>query len=267
MGLVINDTSVLGKSCEVIKPSYSRIGWNQKATLFTASDSLAGFSASNLLTSTTYQYWTSTSNNPVLTIDVNGPVSFVGIAAHNLKNLGAVTVECFVSDWVQVGFYTPSTSEAIAFLFDEVDASQVRITFNCSAPVSVAVLLVGDTLVIPSDLEKGFVPPKLMADTVVSNNKTNGGQNVGFRVVRTTRPMQASWRFTKLDWWVSTFIHFVEHTETVDNSFFFIPNPKFQPDDVYFAMITDKSIRPSLKSRDKQFLPTQITAECYLNEA
>lgn len=107
MGLVINDTSVLGKSCEVIKPSYSRIGWNNKATAFVASDSAADFPASNLLESTTYQKWTSTSNNPVLTANVSGSVSFVGIAAHNLKNAGSVKAEYFDGAWNDIGMASP----------------------------------------------------------------------------------------------------------------------------------------------------------------
>lgn len=264
MGLVINDTSVLGKNCEAIKPSYSRIGWNNKATLFVASDSAAGFPASNLLESTTYQKWTSTSNNPVLTATVSGSISFVGIAAHNLKNAGSVKAEYFNGAWNDIGIAYPDSGEAIAFLFDEVAATQVRFTFDCDKPVSIAIMLIGDTLVIPADLDKGFIPPKLMSDTVFSNNRTNGGQNVGSRVVRTIRPTQAKWSLTTLSWWRDTFIHFVEYTETVDNSFFLIPNPKFQPDDVYFVMLNE-NIRPDMGSRNAQFLPTKITGECYFN--
>lgn len=264
MSLVITQNLVLGsKDCPLIRPYYSRIGWNNKTIGITASSEMVDFEADNALTQSTYDYWIPSSMPAIAEITLSGSVSFIGISASTIAdNNVAVKAEYFDGvDYQLIGEVLPADNRAVIFIFDEVSASKVRLTFTGSNAPQIGVIQAGDILTIPANLESGFVDLFLNKNVVMDNNISENGHVLGRKVVRTSLTGSAEWKMTEYDWVAKYYLPFMDYAEI--NAYWFVPNPQLSPDRSYYCW-SNESLSRGIGNRNRQFLPITINMEAYL---
>jgi hypothetical protein len=262
MGAVITQNLVLSlKDCQVEKPYWSKICWNNKTDSITPSSETVDFEADLALAQNTYQYWLPTAMPATAEITLTGSISFVGIAAHNLADTQtAVKLEYFDGvGYKLIGETFPGDNRAVVFIFDEISASKIRLTFTGSTPPQIGVIQAGDVITMQSNLEPGFVDMRLNRNVTYDDNLSENGHVLGRRIVRTSLMGNPGWKFLRFEWVAKYFYPFMLYSDV--NAFFFIPSPQFIPDSAYYCWAKGP-IRPT--SRNKQFLPIKMSLEAYL---
>jgi hypothetical protein len=155
-------------------------------------------------TGTTFDHWQATpngSNQVALMLDFGSAqsVSFVGIASHNLSDIGAsVKIDSSnagtAGTWTpRSGTTTPSDNQAIGFYFSSVSARYWRVWItNATDDVSIAVAVFGTPITLEQRIYANYVPPITPTNVELQSNVSEGGHLLGASVTRQGSSAQAS---------------------------------------------------------------------------
>ena len=223
--------------------SHARIGYDNRVTTATADSTLNGFPASSVANPLTYEFWRPAGTSGVLTALFNaGPVDYVGIASHTLKD-ALVRVEALVGGvWTFINLVQPNSNDPLIFLFNEVQAAGVRITVTGSN-LSIGVLYAGKALAMQRMVWGGINPINLTRRTTIRPNVSESGQWLGRSIIREGSETSVTWRNLTYDWYKAEFDPFVAAART--RPFFFAMRPDKYPE-ISGYVWTAEDITPSI---------------------
>ena len=223
--------------------NHARIGINNLITTATADSELQGFPASAVANPLTYEFWRPDGASGVLTAEFDeGAVDYVGIASHTLQG-ATVKVELEVgSAFVEIDTVTPDSNAPMMFLFDEVDASGVRITVT-GADLSVGVIYAGKSIAMQRRVWGGINPLNFSRKTAIRPNVSEGGQWLGRSIVREGSNTTVSWRNLEYGWYKEYFDPFVEQARV--RPYFFAMRPDKYPE-ISGYVWTNADITPTI---------------------
>ena len=146
--------------------------------------------AANAVSRATNKFWSATPNGSSvarISFDLGAAtsVSFVGIAAHNLADIGATVSLQYSSDgstWnsAPAGSVTPSDNMAIGFRMVAVSARYFRVSVtNASGDVVIGVVLLSRELLIERTFYQGYPPPLTPTRVELLTSRTEGGHFLG----------------------------------------------------------------------------------------
>jgi hypothetical protein len=156
--------------------------------------------ADNAVTGDTFDYWTATPDGSgfaawKVDFGTDRSPTFVGIAAHNISDVGgSVTVQHSSDDtiWSTLHSETPADNAAIGFRFGATTDRYWRILLSgLSGDVSIGVIWIGAEIIIPQRIYQGTQPP-LTANVVnMVPRMSEGGQFLGSTVISRGATMAA----------------------------------------------------------------------------
>jgi hypothetical protein len=144
--------------------------------------------AANAVTGSTFDQWTATPDGSgfaawKVDFGTDRSPTFVGIAAHNISDVGgSVTVQHSSDDiiWSTLHTETPSDNAAIGFRFSATTDRYWRILLSgLSGDVSIGVIWIGAEIIIPRRIYQGYAPPITPNVVELTNNVSEGGQLLG----------------------------------------------------------------------------------------
>ena len=162
--------------------------------------SVSDFPASNLLTSTTYDFaragWDTNSRavfQRTTTVQRNAPA--LAIAAHNFHTLpGNVAITAIryrqgqIAAGQQMAVSGPYGAEPIVVVFDGVrsdDRWEFQLTTDdTSVQPQAAIMFIGDVLTVPQRIYQGYASPFTANRVELQSNVSEGSQLLGSRVIR-----------------------------------------------------------------------------------
>ena len=170
---------------------YPRIGGRPYSGTVAASTAAAGFPATNAANTNTADWWRPTAVPATWQLThASGPVSYFGIAAHNIGTVGG-TVEFQRwngSAWVTILTHTPTDDSAIFGLLRRVVTDRTRLRFTGAIP-TVGVIYFGDVTEFPQRADyAGSVSFDRAVRDEYSTPVSDGGQWVGRYVTRRSVP-------------------------------------------------------------------------------
>lgn len=144
----------------------------------------------NAVSGGTYNFWSATPNGSDivrLRFDLGSAkaVTFAGIAAHNLADIGAtLTLESSTDDsvWspVAAAAVTPADNGAIGFRMTAATARYWRFTItDAGGDAVIGVAFIGAELLIGSRLYQGYAPPITPTEVALKTNVSEGGHLLG----------------------------------------------------------------------------------------
>lgn len=156
----------------------------------------------NAATWSTYDRWRPTGDGAQQIIALIGadetPVSFLGLAAHNLAAIGATVQWAYnVADvggtWVDLEAVAADDGP-MAWRFVPVTARRWRlsVTVPSGKSANVGVIFIGTETVIPTTFYQGFAPRILPTEIELDSNVSEGGNLLATAVVRQGSTMSAS---------------------------------------------------------------------------
>lgn len=249
--------------------NHARIGYDNAVPSSTvaASTSEAGFPATATQNQLTYELWRPTAVPATLTYTFDAqPIGYVGIAAHNLGEVGAaVSIEYQQGgSWYPLVFEVPqdigatlsldfaaqtyqvyqqiSDTGAVFYQFNEVNCTGIRINLT-GAIASIGVVYAGRVLEMYRPFYSGHTPGTLARKTTIRPNKSVNGQWLGRSVLREGLNGQFNWNNTPLPWYETNVEPFSQ--AAINAPFFIAWNPKQHPDHVLYAW-TSEDIAPTL---------------------
>jgi hypothetical protein len=182
--------------------------WRNRVTAIEADDEEANYPASNLGNGQTISQWRSTSTDPqYLTFSLSPvePINAFGIERHNLgSGQIAVTVEGLTGDdgaeWQVLGEFVPGNDGTIIGMIEPAFYIGLRFLFEPQeTPPRVAVVYVGDALVMPRSLPEGFVLP---GDAL--ERETVGGVSESGDFLGEVTPLSARLSLCRSSCWTAT---------------------------------------------------------------
>lgn len=149
---------------------------------------------SNLRNAATYLAWRATSQaTQTITIDLGSPrrVDYFGVGSHNLGSIGSSVLLQYSEDnatWADASpLYNPSTADGVVFTrFTARTVRYFRFVFATpveSTPVRIAVLYLGELLVLQRRIYVGHMPYTFSRKTTLAQGRSENGQFLG-RMVR-----------------------------------------------------------------------------------
>lgn len=221
---------------------HPHVGWRRMAGTVSATSETAGFAAVNAGTYRTDSFWRPDAMPATWTLTpaAAGPISYIGIAAHDLATQGCtVTAEIEVASvWEEVGEIAPDDNEPILFLFLEKEATAFRVTVSGgTGDPTIAVIQGGPVTAWPR--KATYAPSVSMqraTQTGYDTNLTDGGQWAGRSVVRRELRPQMAVEHLPEDWIEAEFDAFAEHARA--NPFFVADKPGSYPRSLAYAFAT-----------------------------
>lgn len=162
--------------------------------------------AANAYSGTTFDPWVATPGAldfAIWQVVFGSSVSptFAGIAAHNLSDIGAtVRIEYSIDSgatWTDSGAgpVTPTDNQAIGFRFQGISADYWRVTCsNCTDDASIAVIWLGQEVIIPQRIYQGYTPPITPTQVDLNTNVSEGANTLGTAFVERGSMWEASLR-------------------------------------------------------------------------
>ncbi len=187
-----------------------------EGALVASSEAPDGF-AENALGPQTFDYWTPTAVPATLAVTLAAAEACdaCAIFGHTLGSAGA-TIEVQYdsgSGWTTVATATPTTNEALLFIFPSVTAAQWRIRIT-GAVASISIAMIGKRLVVPTGVQTGYVTLDMALRVEMIASQSVTGQFFASRVNRKgamTSIALATQRRTWIEGDASSFItHFNE---------------------------------------------------------
>lgn len=227
---------------------HPRICWNsigRRATIV-ASTETAGFEATNAASPFTYSSWRPETAESTFTMSLSTaePVSYFAMAGHDLGSVGTLfDVELFVDGlWVSVSnTIAPTTDVDLVVLFDQRNATAVRVNFSIAAP-TIAVIFAGDVIEIPQPQYASVgTPVDLASETEFMTNRAMRGAYVGRSKKRQRKRNDFPVSHVTEVWVRSVLSPFIE--DAVSNPFFLVERPEGYPDAVSYRWL-DRDILP-----------------------
>lgn len=252
MSIVISSSVVLADASSDTDGRNPRIGWHNLITTanISATQQAEDEPAVNLANPSTYLKWrgTSTATQSVfVTLSQAEEVNYFAIAKHNFGSTGAtITFQSSTDATTWTDVTAPrvlSSDNVVIHEFDPVFARYFRLLIQpgTEAP-SMAVMYIGEILVLQRRLYVGHTPLTYGRSTTVSNGRSEAGQFLGRHMRREFLESTAEFQNITPTWYRQKFEPFVEHATT--KPFFFAWRPSQYPNEVGYAWTTN-DIRPS----------------------
>jgi hypothetical protein len=243
----ISSSVVLGPLGDPVDGRNPRIGWHNLVTAenVSADEQADGEPAVNLANPATYLRWrgTTTDEQSVqVTLSAAADVNYVAIAKHNLGSSGATIQFQSSTDgstWDDVtSAIVLNTDYVVIYEFDTVFAQYFRLLITPgSEPPSIAVLYIGEILVLQRRIYVGHTPLPYGRKTTMSNGRSESGEFLG-RVLR-RQFLESSVDMQNLTptWYRQYFEPFVEAAKT--QPFFWCWRPSSYPNECGYAWLVD----------------------------
>lgn len=251
MSIVISPAVVLSATPET-DPRNPRIGYHNLISVsnVSADEETDDEPVINIANPSTYLKWrgTSTANQCVyVTLSEAADVNYCAIAKHNFGSTGAtIRLQSSTdnSTWTDASdIVEPSTDHVIIFEFERVFARYFRLFIEpgTEAP-SMAVMYLGEILVLQRKFYVGHTPISYGRATTVSNGRSEAGQFLGRHLRREFLETSVDLQNITPTWYRQKFDPFVEHATT--KPFFFAWYPSKYPSEVGYAWLKG-DIRPT----------------------
>lgn len=203
----------------------------------------------SILRPNTHEFWQGSELPATMTIDLGSHqnVDYVGLAAHTIGSDGqAVLVEYSADNSTWFTFaasLNPTTDAPIMFIDTSVARRYWRITFTGTGAVpKLAVVYIGEVLLLPRPIYAGHSPAPLSRDTILIQNMSDGGHFLGQYVRRHGVNGSVSLRHLKAQWYRDKFDRFVRAAR--EFPYFFTWRPLTFDKEVAYAW-TEANIKPS----------------------
>lgn len=251
MSIVISPAVVLSATPET-DPRNPRIGYHNLISVsnVSADEETDDEPAINIANPSTYLKWrgTSTANQCVyVTLSEARDVNYFAIAKHNFGSTGAtITFQYSTNgtDWSDASTsQAPNTDNVLIHEFETVFARHFRLFIEPGdEPPSIAVMYIGEILVLQRKFYVGHTPISYGRATTVSNGRSEAGQFLGRHLRREFLETSVDLQNITPTWYRQKFDPFVEHATT--KPFFFAWYPSKYPSEVGYAWLKG-DIRPT----------------------
>lgn len=218
--------------------NHPRICYDRPAITASASGSADGYDPQWVADGETWSVWEADAASASLSLAFSPtPVSYAGIAAHNLGSTGA-TITCSAG-----GSISPTNDDAILFLFAEGTMSGVSFSISGgSAAPRIAVAQAGLALEMPRLSVFTGVPISESRNVSYRHQRSITGDVLG----RSTEGAQLEFSLTvnnlpeefRESTAAVSWKNFVRHTDRV-GPFFIAAKPEKYPDDLAYARVTE----------------------------
>lgn len=227
-------------------PDHPRIGFRNivAAASLSATSAEDGFPVTNLGNPATFLLWRAadaTTQDIVVTLGTSRTIDYLGIARHNLGTVGAdYTLQSSPDGmaWTTVVTANPSDDRVIFHTFDPVAESnyRLRIESSVSAP-QLAVLYLGELLVMERRLYVGHTPVPFGLRRVVSTGRSESGQFLGRTRRRQTVNFDISMPNLTPEWVRDELEPFIDVSDVTP--FFWAWRPEAYPAEVAYCWTAD----------------------------
>lgn len=158
-----------------------------------------GHSVDALRYPTTYESYKPLVGDPAaitVTPDTPQEINAILIAGHNLAGQTvSARVRTGAAEWTPWAEVVPVDNSPIMFLFDRAEENRSRFEIRFTGLGIVSVLMAGKALVMERPILEGFAPTAVNRDITLGNQKSIGGQALGFSVLRQGAATQYQWRY------------------------------------------------------------------------
>lgn len=245
--IVISSSVALAPSEVSADERNPRIGWHNLVTAdnVTADEEAEDEPVVNIANAATYLRWRgTTTGDQSVSVDLSAAqdVNYFAIAKHNLGSTGAtVTFQSSTDGSAWTDVTTPlmfSSDNVVIYEFDTVFARFYRIFIEPgSAAPSIAVLYIGETLVLQRRIYVGHTPLPYGRNTTVSNGRSESGEFLGRVLRRQFLESSVSLQNITPAWYRANMEPFIQSATT--RPFFWSWKPSSYPDECGYAWLSD----------------------------
>lgn len=265
VSIVFSPALVIGAS-STFPASHPMVGWRNQVTFenVTADSSAAGYPVTNLGNNSTANRWLSAIDTEQLVTvsDLEGMTDYVGIARHNLVG-ATISVEAITAepgaDWevVHPGL-VPADIGAIVLWFERgfYIGVRVRILPAGIAP-SMAVLFVGESLVLQRGIQPGFTPIVDGNENDLVTGWSQSGEHLGSILDGAMSTNSAAFKAVDSDWYRANMREFVR-AGNAGEPFFFAWNPLNHPGEVGYCVFSSGKVQPVINYAGGHYLDISI---------
>lgn len=238
------------------------VGWHSQVAFgnVTADSEAAGKPVTNLANPSTVNWWlsASTAEQLVTVSDLDGETDYVAIEGHNFGSAGVtVSVEAITAEpgavWEVVHTGVSPADDGVLLLRFAKDfyvGVRLRLVPDGAAP-RMAVLFVGELIVIPTGISPGYTPITEGQNTDMVGGRSEGGDFLGNIVtgasLNTTTPLKLLPR----TWYETVFRPFIRAFNAGETAFF-AWSPVLRPDQVAYCWV-DGTARPVISQADGRY--------------
>ena len=202
----------------------------------------AAFPVVNVIRKNTYETWRPTSFSPKIVAQWNTPVTvnYVAVARHNIASAGITGGSLWVTPTggtlEKVADFVPTTDQPflVPFVPTEIEAAEVR--FGTGASAIVAVVHLGQAVVMERPLRASMQPVWLSRNTVVETQTTEGGELLGPILIRKGASIAPSWSNLSKSFYNGTLRSLAEQLPACP--FFLAWQPDEHPAEVVYGTIS-----------------------------
>lgn len=219
---------------------HPRIGAQPVQGTVSASSAVAGFDAAFAANADTAQFWrpAAVPADWTLTFSAAAPVSYFGIAAHDMGTVGATVAyqRWEAGAWVTVLTHSPADDRPVFGLIRRREDDRGRLVFTGAVP-TIGVIYIGDVTEFP---RKSDYVGQAAFDTLTrdefSTPVSDGGQWLGRFVTRRSIPARMRVEHLPEDWCAASLSGVLG--DLVQRPAFFADRPGLYPQSVVFAYTT-----------------------------
>ncbi|NBW12554.1 MAG: hypothetical protein EBR82_31465 [Caulobacteraceae bacterium] len=222
-----------------------RIGGFPIAGTAAGSTEATGYSAANAQGVETYTFWRPTAMPATwtLTFTATSPVSYFGIAAHDLATQGCtVEYQTLVSGvWTTRLTHTPTDNQPIFGLVAQRSLTAARLRFTGATAPTIGVIFFGDVTEFPQ--RAAYTGRSDWQDLITDEYRTNaadGGAVIGRYVARKSQPVTLSVSHLSEMWKAATLDPLLSHLRL--NPVFAAERPSDFPKSVIFGYATKQPV-------------------------
>lgn len=252
MPVIISDALVLAGETDGVPLGHARILYDDvfglSDTVLVPSTEAAGFEAENAADYLTYDFWKATVLPATLEAQAATAheINYMLIAAHSAGDEGASFQPQYHdgSGWVDLAAETnPGSNRVVAFLFESVIASRVRVLVDGSGdPPSLGVVMAGKALAMEMSVPMEHRPAPFARKTSFSVNASENGQILGRSVRREGVEIPIAFNHLTNEFVRAEFEPFIDHARNV-GGFGWLWSPVDYPDDVAYC-VCETDINP-----------------------
>lgn len=210
--------------------------------LFTESGtfSTTGTDYENAFDGLTYDGWETTATGGTIefTADAGHGADYFAFAAHDLHTYaGNIKLEYHNgSGWVELAAAAPGDASPMVLLFDRATSNRWKVTVTSSGAVTIGAIFAGERLSMPRGVYVGMAPPQLARVDRFLVEKSQAGQFLGRRVIRTGTNGTLNFEYLNPQWVRDSFKAFMDYG--VERIWFFLWNPERWPLEAMCAWTT-----------------------------
>lgn len=232
-------------------------------------------SMANAVSGTTYDYFTPA--NGAGSIEFRAkfptakPVTFAGLAAHNLGDIGASVSVGYSSNngatWTDggAGFVNPEDNRPIGWrMSDDVNSNfwRVLVTGGSSTRVpSLGVVFFGEELIMPTRIFQGFQPILTPTEVALQSNVSIGNHLLGSSVVFSGSTLSAQFSHLKPTFVRDQFLEF-QRSFNEGRPCFFGWRPEKYSRDLHYGWRDGAIVRPD-QNGPKDYMSADIEMRCH----